>query len=53
MIFLGFEGFLQFASNLGGLTGIWVGASLVSFVEILELFFDWIMIAVQKVRMSL
>ena len=44
----GVRGFLKWTSELGGLTGIWFGASIISFIELLELLFDIIVILFSK-----
>ena len=45
LLISGFRGFLKWTSDLGGLMGIWFGASFASIVEIIELISDLLMIA--------
>ena len=39
---------MKWASDVGGLMGIWFGASIVSFVEFFEFLFDLLIIAVRR-----
>ena len=45
------KGFLNWTSDLGGLMGIWFGASIVSFVELLLFFIDTIITWLKPHRM--
>ena len=42
----------QFLSDLGGQTGLWLGFSVMTFFEFIELFFDIIALSVTSVKIA-